>query len=279
MSTIRHTWVNGQEQQSVSVFDRGLAFGDGLFETIRINQGAAPLLELHIARLLYGAAKLGIAVSQAQLLADIHIALAQSRQQPDSVWRLKYLLTRGDSDSGYTPSPRSQPTRIMHLLPYDAGLTRLMQQQGIKTCTCHWRLSQQPALAGLKHLNRLDQVKARQELVDSDCFEGLMRDQTGNYVEGTMSNLFAVAQDGELITASLDNAGVAGVMRKLVMETLAPALNKTCYEADIHRMTDFREVFITNAMIGIVPVIAVDKTVFDIGPLTRQLQQQLQPYQ
>lgn len=279
MSTLnKYTWVNGLSQNTVSVFDRGLAFGDGLFETIRINQGVAPLLELHLDRLLTSASILGIALSREQVLDDIALALSLSREQQDSDWRVKYIVTRGESDSGYMPNPRNQPTRIMHMMPHDAGLVRLLQQQGIKACSVQWRLSQQPALAGLKHLNRLDQIKGRQELVDSDCFEGFMKDQSGNYIEGTMTNIFAVAPDGELITPSLEMAGVSGVMRRLVMQELAPALNKQCFEAEIHRMTDFTEVFITNSMIGIVPVVAVDQTQYLIGSLTRQLQQQLQVY-
>lgn len=274
----KHTWVNGLPQGTVSVFDRGLAFGDGLFETIAIQQGAVPLLELHLDRLLSSAAVLGISISRAQVVDDIAIALTHSQDQHDGNWRLKYILTRGESDSGYMPNPRNLPTRIMHLMPHDAGLVRLLQQQGIKACTCQWRLSHQPALAGLKHLNRLDQIKGRQELVDSDCFEGFMKDLHGNYIEGTMTNFFAVAPDGEMITPSLEHAGVSGVMRRLVMQELAPAINKQCFEAEVHRMTDFAEIFITNAMIGIVPVVAVDQKMYPIGELTRKLQQQLQTY-
>lgn len=274
--TEKLTWVNGQLQSTISVFDRGLTFGDGLFETMALRRGSIALLDYHLDRFLFGAKRLGLNVNRQQFLSDLEWAQTHSQQHPDANWRLKYIVTRGESDSGYTPSPHSTPTRIMHLLPYDAGFARLMQQQGVKTSTCHWRLSEQANLAGIKHLNRLDQVKGRQELSDTDCYEGLMRDQHGNYIEGTMSNVFAVAPDGELITPNLASSGVAGVMRRVVMEKLAPAINKACYEAEIHRMTEFTEVFITNAMIGIVPVLAADTTQYPIGPVTRQLQQQLQ---
>lgn len=274
----RYTWVNGQPQDTVSVFDRGLAFGDGLFETMRLRGDVAPLLELHLERMLHGASRLGINISRQQMLDDIDIAREESVKQPDTTWRLKYIVTRGSSDSGYMPKPHSTPTRILLLMPYDAGLARLHQQQGVKTLSCNWRLSAQPALAGIKHLNRLDQIKARQELLDSDCYEGLMKDQFNTYVEGTMSNFFAIAPEGELITPSLDNSGVAGVMRRLVVETLAPAIGIECLEAEISRMNEFKEVFITNSLMGIVPVLAVDKHHFEIGPITRQLQQQLQQF-
>lgn len=273
------TWVNGQADDSISVFDRGLAFGDGVFETMFLHRGCLPLLELHKARLMASLAHLGIQLNEQVIMDDIQQVLDYAKQQNVSEsWRLKLIITRGNSDSGYSPNPYSQANRVIHLLPYDNGLVRLMQEQGVKTTTCQWRLSHQPGLAGIKHLNRLDQIKARQELSDTEYFEGLMLSQDGFYTDGTMSNIFAVAPDGELITPALNNAGVSGVMRRLVMDTLAGNINKTCYEAEIHRMSEFSEVFITNALFGIVPVIAADQHYYPIGPITRQLQQQLTQY-
>lgn len=270
-----YTWVNSVLQDSISVFDRGLSFGDGLFETMRVSGGKIPLLDYHLARLVDGAKKLAITISLAEIKADITLALDNIANPTDSIWRFKYMLTRGESNSGYTPNPRGTPNRIMQLHIYDAGFNRLLQQQGVKTCTCQWRLSEQPRLAGIKHLNRLDQVMGRKECSDRDCYEGLMLDQSGQYVEGTMSNLFAVTSDGYVITPRLDVAGVEGVMRKIVISELCPQLDKSCYEAEIHRMDEFVEVFITNSLMGIIPVVAVDQWQFPIGPITRNLQKAL----
>jgi 4-amino-4-deoxychorismate lyase len=270
-----YTWVNSQLHDSVSVFDRGLAFGDGLFETMRVSNAQIPLLDFHLQRLVLGAKALAITINIDEVKADIQQALAAADQQKESIWRLKYILTRGDSNSGYTPHPRGIPTRIMQMHIYDSGFNRLMQQQGIKACTCQWRLSEQPRLAGIKHLNRLDQVMARKECSDRDCFEGFMLDQSGCYIEGTMSNIFAVTKDGDVVTPRLDSAGVEGVMRKIVIDYLCPKIKKTCFEAEINRMDEFEEVFVTNALMGIVPVIAVDQIQFDIGLVTRKLQQAL----
>ena len=261
------------------MFDRGLAFGDGLFETMRISRAELPLLDYHIERLLHGADQLGISMSEIVVRRDVALALEQAETGKDTVWRLKYILTRGNSDSGYTPNPGAKANRIMQMRPHDAGLIRLLQQQGVKTISCQWRLAMQPALAGIKHLNRLDQVMARQELSDTDCFEGLIRDQNNLYVEGTMSNFFAVSHAGELVTPALDQAGVDGILRRLIRDVLAPAIDKVCHEAEIRRMDEFSELFISNAMIGIVPVIAVDEAAFAIGPVTRQLQQVMQQSQ
>lgn len=271
-------WVNGQLCDVISVFDRGLAFGDGVFETMFLHRGTIPLLELHRSRLLASAKQLGIQIDQQQFDNDIATVVDYARQLSADSWRVKFILTRGNSDSGYTPPPYVKANRITHLLPYDRGFVRLMQEQGVKTVTCHWRLSAQPGLAGIKHLNRLDQIRARQELVNTEYFEGLMRCQDGFYTDGTMSNIFAVSPDGELITPALQTAGVSGVMRRLVMETLAPAIKKTCHEAEIHRMNEFSEVFITNAMLGIVPVVSADTSYYSIGPITRQLQAQLSQF-
>lgn len=274
----KRSWVNGQVAEEISVFDRGLAFGDGVFETMFLHRGRIPLLELHKSRLLASLAQLGIQLSEQTLADDLQLAMDYAKQNNADSWRLKLIITRGNSESGYSPNPYSQANRVIHLLPYDNGLVRLMQEQGVKTTTCQWRLSSQPGLAGLKHLNRLDQIKARQELSDTEYFEGFMLSQEGFYTDGTMSNIFAVAPDGELITPALHNAGVSGVMRRLVMDSLAPNMGKTCYEAEIHRVNEFSEMFITNAMLGIIPVVSVDQYYYPIGPITRQLQQQLAHY-
>jgi 4-amino-4-deoxychorismate lyase len=268
-----YTWVNSQFHNSVSVFDRGLSFGDGLFETMRVSGAQIPLLHYHLERLFSGARRLRINVNQDEVKTDIESALSLIKDQKETIWRLKYIVTRGESNSGYTPNPRGVPTRIMQMHIYDAGFSRLLQQQGIKTCTCQWRLSEQPLLAGIKHLNRLDQVMAKQECSDRDSYEGLMLDQNGRYVEGTMSNVFAVTTDGKVITPRMDHAGVEGVMRKLVIDELCKNNHIECYEADINRMDEFSEVFVTNALMGIVPVVAVDQISFEIGPVTRRLQQ------
>lgn len=279
MSSDRYTWVNGRVQDSIPVFDRGLAFGDGLFETMRVSRARVPLLDYHIERLLNGASELGISITESVVRRDVALALEQAAARQDNTWRLKYILTRGNSDSGYTPNPKAEPNRIMQMRPHDTGLIRLLQQQGVKTVSCQWRLSMQPALAGIKHLNRLDQVMARQELSDTDCFEGLMLDQNSLYIEGTMSNFFAVSRGDELVTPVLEDAGVNGIMRRLIMEKLCPGIDRVCHEAEIRRMDEFTELFISNAMIGIVPVTAVDDAAFAIGPVTRQLQQALQQSQ
>lgn len=270
-----YTWVNSRLHDSVSVFDRGLAFGDGVFETMRVSSGAIPALDFHLQRLVAGAKRLALSIDLEEVRSDISTALLQISTQSIHTWRLKYIVTRGESNSGYSPNPKGTPNRILVLNIYDSGFSRLLQQQGVKTCTCQWRLSDQPRLAGIKHLNRLDQVMGRLECSDRDCYEGLMLDQDGHYIEGTMTNLFAVTQDGEVITPRLEMAGVEGVMRKIVVDHLCADINKPCYEAEIIRMDEFAEVFITNVLLGIVPVIAVDHVKFGIGPVTRSLQHAL----
>ena len=101
----------------------------------------------------------------------------------------------------------------------------------------------------------------------------------GNYIEGTMSNLFAVTRKNELITPQIFSSGIAGVMRRTVMEDLCPMIDETCFEADIARVNDFIEVFVTNALVGILPVLRIDQYKFEVGPVTRKLQAALEKSQ
>lgn len=269
MENAHYTWVNGEPDANLAITDRGLAFGDGLFETIRVEQQQAPLLAYHLQRLQCGAERLGIGFPEARIKADMAAAMQQATA---GCWRLKYILTRGNSVSGYQACPSLQPNRIMQLQPFTRDVP-MLQQQGVQLRYCDWRLAQQPALAGLKTLNRLDQVMARQEWQDDSIFEGLMADQQGHWVEGTMSNLFVV-QQGHLLTPSLEQAGVAGVMRRVVLELAADA-GIPCSETVLADFNRCDEVFITNALIGIVPAVALAGQQWPVGPITRRLQQHL----
>jgi 4-amino-4-deoxychorismate lyase len=137
-------------------------------------------------------------------------------------------------------------------------------------------LSENVALAGIKHLNRLDQVIARNEWHDADIAEGIMLDCAGNVIEGTMSNVFIV-KAGKLLTPVLDKSGVAGVMRSQII-SLAAELNISVVEANIH-LEDFMaadEIFVSNSVIGLWPVSEIDNNVYHVGPVTQNIQYVLQ---
>lgn len=265
--------VNGKSSNSIDVTDRGLQYGDGLFETMAIQQKAIRLWDLHWQRLQQGCERLRLELPERALI-EKEIAQLMALQD-ESAAVLKLVITRGNGERGYAIPKNTQPNRILLLLPWKDYAAEYYTQ-GVDVRYCDTRLAEQPQLAGIKHLNRLPQVLARNEWQD-DCFqEGLMLDSAGHVVDGTMSNVFAI-KDGRLFTPQLDRAGVKGVMREKVIQ-LAKQLGIDAYESVFTpvelEMAD--ELFLTNALIGIWPVRCIGKTRFTrVGDITRQLQEEL----
>jgi len=203
--------INGKPGGAVAVTDRGLAYGDGVFETVPVAGGAPRLWPRHRARLRDGCRKLAIAFNDWRALDDEVGRLA--KDSGDAV--VKVIITRGGGARGYRPPPAAKPTRIVIALP-PPDYPDDFRQLGIAARFCRKRLADDPDLAGVKHLNRLEQVMARMEWRD-EYQEGVMLDARDRVVEGTMSNLFIV-KDGELRTPLLDCCGVSGVMRGWIIE-------------------------------------------------------------
>lgn len=260
------SWVDGQPAELLSVKDRGLAYGDGLFETIAVTAGQASLLDRHLARLAEGCARLHMPLDMALLRAEL---LVFSRQLGDGVAKL--IVTRGDGLRGYAPPLPAQPRRILQG-GAKPSYPLLNAEQGVRLFPCATRLAEQPMLAGLKHLNRLEQVMARGEWQDAEHTEGLMLDATGRVIEAVYSNLF-IAKGGVLVTADLSRCGVAGVMRAELLAQ-AQALGIECQVRDLSyaELLAADEVFLCNSLYGIWPVRALQAHDWPVGPLTRKLQ-------
>jgi 4-amino-4-deoxychorismate lyase len=259
--------INGAPSASVSVLDRGFQYGDGIFETLAVVNGAPLLWDRHMQRFFRGATRLGLKAPAEELL----------RRETEQVCRgaprgvLKIMLTRGVSGRGYAPGAETMPTRTVGLLPWpDYPVER--RTHGVPVQFCHTLLARHNVLAGLKHLNRLEQVLARREL-SGDCVEGLMQDETGHVIEGTMTNLFVVS-NGVLQTPDLSLCGVAGVMRELVLERAA-ALSIDCSVTGLKRenILDADEVFLTNCLVGVWPVRRIESREYPVGPITRRIQE------
>ncbi len=199
--------VNGQPDGTLDPLDRGLHYGDGLFETLAVRDGSARFLDWHLERLAGGAARLGLPMPE-PVLWQQDVAEAW----PAGQGVVKLLLTRGAGGRGYRPPPAPKATRIALGSPWPERSADFWQR-GVRVRLCATRLGHNLALAGLKHLNRLEQVLARAEWDEADFEEGLMLDEDGQVVCGTQSNLFAVA-GGRLLTPPLQHCGVAGVMRR-----------------------------------------------------------------
>jgi 4-amino-4-deoxychorismate lyase len=252
---------------SILLGDRGLAYGDGLFETMRVEGGRVPLLHRHLDRLFAGCERLGMPLPERGALAARAEGLAESA----GAGVVKVVVTRGAGSRGYRP-PEKPDLRVMteiHPLP---DIPRSHYTEGVSLQVCTTRIGRSPATAGLKHLGRLEQVLASSEL-RGDCAEGLMLDEHGHVIEGTRCNLFLV-RAGDVFTPRLDMSGVAGVMRTLVLET-AGALHLRASEVlvSMEDLVQADEILLTNAVIGIWPVSRIDEMQWRRvpGPVGRRL--------
>jgi len=266
-------WINGQPGESIAATDRGLHYGDGLFETLLIQKGRAILLDQHLHRLQQGCAVLGLDYPLS-LNEEIQQFL-DSKQATDAV--LKIILSRGSGGRGYKPPALPDPVRILQLHPLPANIAR-NAERGISVILCQHPVSINSRLAGLKHLNRLDQVLASMELPEG-IDEGLMLDDSGILIEGTRSNIFLVLAD-RLYTPDLSRAGVAGIMRSWLIERFAAQqIDVQISRISNAQLEKISEMFICNSVFGIWPVtqmVLADKTVdLHSGPITRQAQQYL----
>ena len=258
--------VDGQEADTLDVRDRGLQYGDGLFETLAVDRGEPRDWQAHLDRLESGCDRLGIPSPDPATLAAEADRLCAGAERAV----LKILVTRGSGGRGYRPPAEPAPRRILMRSPWP-DYPGYYWTEGVRVRHCRTRLGENPALAGLKHLNRLEQVLARAEWDDPEVAEGLMCDATGRLVEGTMSNLFWV-RDGVLHTPDLSRCGVAGVVRARVLEWAeANGRPARVVEAGPEELEGADEVFLTNSVIGLWPVRELAGRSFPVGAVSRAL--------
>ena len=258
------TLINGSAEETISPLDRGLAYGDGLFESIRFIGASAPLWQRHMQRLDESCRRLHLLVPDAAQLWDE--AISVSRDLPHAVVRI--TLTRGVGERGYALPVSPSVTRIVAAFVAPV-LPAKNYAQGVHVRVCELRLAAQPALAGIKHLNRLEQVLARAEWSDSAIAEGLLCDNDGRVVCATMANVFAVI-DGALLTPSVDRCGVAGVARAEVLHAFPQA---RISDIPLDALRRAEEIFLTSSVRGIVPVSLLGDRVYAPGNITRTVQQ------
>lgn len=262
--------INGDSTRCLDFADRGLQYGDGIFSTVSVRNGIPLFLSRHLARLQTDALSLSIPFPDIRVLTDEAYRLCA--HHPESV--LKIMLTRGMGGRGYRFIEQGKATRILCSHP-KPDYPEEIWKKGVKARVCDLRLGINPRLAGIKHLNRLEQVLARAEWIDDDISEGLLMDHEGFLVEGVMSNVF-LAREGFLRTPLLDRCGVAGVMRGLVLEA-ARELGLTVEESRLRldEAIGADELFLTNSVIGVWPVRALDDKQFPVGEITRLLAERI----
>ena len=241
--------INGLPSQQIAADDRGFQYGDGLFETALLVNGRVRFIDDHCQRLFSGCTRLGIAPpDRATLLREI----AQVTANVDR-GVLKIIVTRGAGGRGYRPSSVMSSNRVVALHPFNPA-----PRGALRLRWCDIRLGRNARLAGIKHLNRLEQVLAQSEWREGEIDEGLMLDTEGEVVCATSANVFAV-REGALVTPDLRFCGVQGVMRAQVIKAAAK-LKLALSEEPLwpHDLEMASEVFITNAVRGIRSVASLD---------------------
>jgi 4-amino-4-deoxychorismate lyase len=237
--------VNGQDHALLSPMDRGLTYGDGVFRTMPVRCGIVDHWQLHYSKLAHDCAALDIACPDAEVLLDDLRRLFAN----DEIAVAKIIVTRGEGERGYKPSVTEKVTRVLIKTPFPT-YTPENFSEGVALHLCRLRLSRQPRLAGIKHLNRLENVLARSEWTDASLAEGLLLDDKSYVIECVASNIFA--RFGKmLLTPDLSQCGVAGITRQRILEAAA----RLDYRSRIARLTLSRlmqadEVIICNSLYG-----------------------------
>lgn len=244
--------INGIKSATIAANDRGLAYGDGLFSTLKVEHGVVRLWDYHLQRLQNGAQRLFFPVIDWCLLSDEVAALAQSiSNQPLAV--IKVILTRGAGGRGYSTKGCDAPLRILssHAFP---GFYQQGCNEGIKVILCQQKLAICPQLAGLKTLNRLEQVLLKHELETQQAVEGIVCDNDGNVIEACSANIF-IYLNNKWLTPKLDTCGVAGVKRRQVIALAKQAGLAICeVRIKVDDLFKAQALCLTNALMGIVAV-------------------------
>ena len=215
-----------------------------------------------MARLTESCTRLLLPVPDMDLIEReaVHASAAFSRAV------VRITLTRGAGPRGYAIQHAAQMTRVVAAAPAPE-IPADCYHCGIRVRLCALRLGEQPALAGIKHLNRLEQVLARAEWIDEAIDEGLLCDAQGRVIGATSANLFALI-DGRLVTPALQRCGVAGVARAEVLAQRACEVR----DLEMEELLQADELFLSNSVRGIMPVTALDERRWPVGPVARELQ-------
>lgn len=248
--------VDGVADAEVPANDRGFAYGDGVFRTIRVDQGRLWLWPDHLAKLTDDARRLGLALAAADQVA---LETESLRLVGRDSGTLRVVVTRGSGPRGDRP-PR--PGSMRRVLVFQPGETPLMPSAPRSVRLCRVRLPRLPELAGVKHLNRLPQVLARQEWPGPLPDEGLLLDDDGSIVCGTMSNLF-LRRENRILTPALEHSGVAGIIRGRVLAARIPGMATAVERVatatiSLDDLVTAEEVWLTNAVVGVWPVTCLE---------------------
>ena len=290
---VNKSLINGVASNFLSVNDRSIHYGDGVFETILCHQKHLFYWQEHYHRLYTSAKKLKLHCPAEEIfLTDIRKLLDEeglnkdSTNKDDNYFSIKVILTRGESERGYlfrdkTISNKTISNRIVLIATLDVNYSSLLSNKLFsgELFLCEQQVSINKQLAGLKHLNRLENVMARNEWgshsKQTDIIDGLMLNANQHVIEGCMSNLFAV-KNNELLTPDLSLSGVDGIMRQAIID-LADKLEikLTITNLGKDEILAMDELFISNSLIGIKSVSCFESTTYKQQAITKLIFEQL----
>ena len=268
------TLINGKFKDSISVLDRGLAYGDGFFETMQWlgkNNESLQGVEFwnrHVKRIIKSAQILKIKIPNKNIFAEYKNKILTAAQKKDIYEGiLKIIITRGVGGRGYSYENNMKPTIIFIVFPNATP----KQIESVNVKICKSTISDNVDISGLKHLNRLDSVQARSEWNNKNIFEGIFIDNNENILEGTMTNIFFV-KNKSLVTPSIISSGINGIMREVVLVYGKKFFNEIIIrEIRKHEIENFDEMFLTNSIIKVLPVKKCGKKKFTISNSTKKL--------
>jgi 4-amino-4-deoxychorismate lyase len=264
--------INGGFDQGVSPFDRGLSYGDGVFRTLKIINGLPIDWPLHYQRLVSDCGAIGIVCPSAEvLMSDI-----QNLFSPTDHAVAKIIVTRGEGERGYAPPAVTMPTRIVFKSRLPDSIQKC-HREGVRLFVCKTTLAYQPYLAGVKHLNRLENVIARAEWNDPAIFDGVMLDIEDNVVECTSANIFA-RYGKELHTPMIDKCGIAGVTRQKVINLAhQPLLKPIVKNIKLSELLEADEVIVCNSIYSALQVRAIANKQWEMNELASRMRKILAP--
>jgi 4-amino-4-deoxychorismate lyase len=250
MNPLLEMRVDGRVSSEEWPLDRGLQYGDGLFETMLVRHGRVRFEALHRARLAEGCMRLGIHADLARLWQE---AGELATKHGDAMLRLQ--ITRGTAVArGYQPTGDERARSVLAV--FAVPVTDIPRP--LRVVTLRNRLGENPDLAGLKHCSRLEQVLARQAMTGIDAFEGLMASSSGLLISGTMSNVF-LELDGHIVTPAMDRCGVAGTRRAAVLrEAVRAGTPVHVREVPVEALYHATALALSNARIGLAMVDVLD---------------------
>ena len=270
-------YLNGQfvdeKRATVSVFDRGFLYGDGVFETMRAYQGHIAWIEQHLERLFQSAEMIDLCIQQSKpAFTAILRELIDRNRLGDAVIRM--TLTRGVGLPGLDPEPDIQPTTVITARPYQPFPSTYYSEGVSLVIVTIKRNPIESMPPSIKSLNFLNNILAKVEATRKGAFDAIMLNQHNHLTEATTSNLFLVRQR-ELFTPTVTCGILEGITRNVVIE-IAQAKGISCHQQPLTVDTLYSadECFLTNTSMELMPVTQVDNHVIGSGrpgPLTMRL--------